>query len=93
VWEYAGEVLGAEVARHRLQLQMQVVTYSSGFLDFMSQMTCFFLGIFWGDLLYFVVTLHWMCTNLRRPVRFSSLLLLSEGIPRAPGPEIEPQTY
>jgi len=46
-----------------------------------------------GDLQYFLVTPHWMCTNVWRPLRFSSSLLLSEGTPRVPRPGIEPRTY
>ena len=34
-----------------------------------------------------------MCTNVRRPLRFSSSLLLSEGTSRVPRPVIEPRTY
>jgi len=55
--------------------------------------TLFFLTLFLGDFHYFIVTPHWMCTNVRRSLRFSSSLLLSEGTPRVPKPGIEPRTY
>jgi len=53
----------------------------------------FYLRLFLGDLHYFIVTSHWMCTNVQRPLRSSSSLLLSKGTPRVPRPEIEPRTY
>jgi len=54
----------------------------------------FFQGLFLEDLQYFIVTPHWMCTNIRRPLCFPSSLLLSEGTPRVPRPGIiEPRTY
>jgi len=50
----------------------------------------FFTDIFGGDLQYFLVTPHWMCTNIRGPLCFSSSLLLSEGTPTVPWPETNP---
>jgi len=52
----------------------------------------FFFETFLGGLRYFIVTPHWMWTNVRRPLRFSSLLLLSEGTPRVPRQGIKSRT-
>jgi len=52
-----------------------------------------FLWLFFGDLQYFIVKPHWMCTNVHRLLRFSSSLLLSEGTPTVPRLGIEPRIY
>jgi len=44
----------------------------------------FFLSLVLGYLQYLIVKPHWMCTNIRRLLLFSSLLLLSEETPRVP---------
>jgi len=52
--------------------------------------------LFLGDLQYFIVTPHWMCklcTNIWRPLHFSSSLFLSKGTPRVLRPGIKPRTY
>jgi len=54
---------------------------------------CFYFRLFLEDLQYFIVTPHWMCTYVRRPLCFSSSLLLSEGTLRVPKPGIKPRTY
>jgi len=46
------------------------------------QFPYFFRYNFLGDLQYFIMTPHWMCTNVRRPLRFSSSLLRRKGTPR-----------
>ena len=43
--------------------------------EYILQFFSFSLGTTFGFLLYFIVTPHWMCTHVRRLVRFSSSLL------------------
>ena len=45
----------------------------------------FFWRLFLGDLQYFFVTPHWMCTNLRRPLRFPHRFCSAKGPPGCPG--------
>jgi len=44
-----------------------------------------FLRLFLGDLQYFIVTPHWLCINLRRPIRLPHRFCSAKGPPGCPG--------
>ena len=50
----------------------------------------FYKRLFLGDLLYFIVTPHWMCTNVQRPLLFPHRFCSAKGPPGCPGRELNP---